>query len=294
MTRESSGGSGPRILSDYVRELTSVLRECGYAHPQGLVRRWISLRTGLTPEQQIISPQVPLSQKVVDELSQDILDITAGKPFSRLEGRQGFWSLDLKISPATLDPRADTETLVARVIDFYGDRPPELFLDLGTGSGCIALALLQTWPDSHAVAVDKSVEALLTARENARDYGLAERCDFVCSDWTHAVSHKFSCVVANPPYIATQEIQSLSVAVRKHDPILALDGGPDGLRAYEMIFSDLKRVLKPPGQAFLEIGYDQSQTGQRLAEKHGFSVHAIHADSGGLPRVLQMTYGDKF
>jgi len=160
----------------------------------------------------------------------------SGEPIARLVGYREFWGLPLKLSPATLVPRPDTETVVELSLEMlhaapHPDRPLRI-ADLGTGSGAILLALLSELPDAYGMGTDISVAALRTASENAAALGLAERAGFIACDYARALSGPFDLVVSNPPYIRSAEIAGLAVEVRDHDPLLALDGGSDGLDAY--------------------------------------------------------------
>ncbi|MCK6418191.1 MAG: peptide chain release factor N(5)-glutamine methyltransferase [Alphaproteobacteria bacterium] len=256
-------------------------------------RRLLAFRAGISHVQLITQADHTVPEQARLQIGEDLNQMLSGMPLSRIEGRRGFWTFDLMISSAVLDPRPDTETLVRIALERFGKQPPPRILDLGTGSGAIILALLTEWPNSQGVAVDISVDALRMAHINASALGLSNRCQFICSDWGRGIMGSFPCIVANPPYIASAAIPGLATAVKNHDPILALDGGEDGLQAYEEIFSDLERLLSPGGLALFEIGFDQGPSMMRLAEKYRFLPPRIHADSGGNHRVLEISSGDK-
>ncbi len=241
----------------------------------------------------VARPDVLLSQEQVDLIQKDTKERLAGKPLSRIYGENEFWGLNFFISPETLDPRPDTETIIDIAKHRFGVKQPEMILDLGTGSGCILIALLHEFKNSQGIGVDLSYEALQTAQKNAQRNNAADRAMFCCSNWAAAISGKFDLIVSNPPYISNQIIPSLDIEVRNHDPILALDGGKDGLKAYRQIFSDLKNILNPSGIALFEIGYDQGDSVSRLAAEHGFSVVGIYPDLAGQPRVVEISCGDK-
>ncbi len=215
----------------------------------------------------------------------------AGEPVDRILGRREFWSLSLRLSRETLSPRPDTETVVeaaltaVRASQNGPERAPKI-LDLGVGSGAILLALLAELPAATGVGVDRSEDAVRTARENARQLGFAARASFGVGDWGAAIGRGgFGLVVSNPPYIASATIESLAVEVRDHDPRAALDGGADGLDAYRAILPDLGRLLAPGGTAVLEVGAGQADLVSEMAAALGFAVTARN-DLGGLPRVL--------
>ena len=171
----------------------------------------------------------------------------AREPVARIIGRRGFWTLDLAVTPAVLDPRADSELLVERLLALLPDRQaPRTVLDLGTGSGCLLLALLAELPGATGIGIDLSADALAVARGNAKAAGLADRCRLLQGDWGLALAdHCADIVVSNPPYIASAALPALMPEVRDHDPPLALDGGPEGLDAYRRIVPDLPRLLRP-------------------------------------------------
>jgi release factor glutamine methyltransferase len=217
-----------------------------------------------------------------------------GEPVARIAGRKEFRGLDLLLSPATLVPRPDTETLVEAALAHASagaDGSGVRILDLGTGSGAILLALLAALPTATGVGTDISVAALAVARENARRLGLLSRAGFVAGNWTAPVGDAaFDLVVANPPYIASAEIAALEVEVRDHDPKRALDGGRDGLAAFRAILGDLGRVLAAGGTGFIEIGAGQRAPVAAIAQGSGLDTRFV-ADLAGLDRVAVVAPG---
>lgn len=197
----------------------------------------------------------------------------AGEPVSRILGRREFWSLPFEITEATLDPRADSETLISAVLevsDRFGWCERALRIcDLGTGSGCLLAALLKEFPQATGLGVDRSENAVAAARRNAVALGLGHRADFICGDWCNPVSGRFDIVVSNPPYIPTGEIAGLGCEVRDHDPRSALDGGADGLDAYRQIAVTVGDILLPGGWLFLEIGAGQGRDVQEILHLAG-------------------------
>lgn len=213
-----------------------------------------------------------------------------GKPVYRILGWREFYGLKLSLSEDTLEPRPDTEILVDVILPFANGMMEEKnsceILDLGTGSGAIALALLANCPLANALGVDQSEDALATAEKNAESLGLGARFNVLKSDWLSDVRGLFDIVVSNPPYIATSEIERLSGEVRYHDPKPALDGGDDGLDAYRVLARDVKNVLKRNGVLGLEIGFDQADSVTRLFENAGYVFKGKHCDLSGNDRVL--------
>lgn len=210
----------------------------------------------------------------------------AHEPLGRILGAREFWSLSLQLSPQTLEPRPESETLVEAVLRQVDKTVPLHLLDLGTGSGCLILALLSELPKARAVAVDRDQGALTQAEKNAAALGLKDRVRFVLSDWGAALDDRFDVIVSNPPYIATKEIERLAPEVRLFDPRLALDGGPDGLAAYRALLPDARRLLRPGGLLALEIGFDQAGSVSALVEAARFTQGRVQKDLAGQARVV--------
>jgi release factor glutamine methyltransferase len=211
------------------------------------------------------------------------------EPVARIIGRREFWSLDFAISPDTLDPRPDTETVVEAALAAIADRQASLsLLDFGTGSGCILLALLSELPHAHGVGVDISPAALVVARGNAERLGLADRAWFIAGDWGKGIDGAFDAIVANPPYIPDDEVSRLDADVADFDPLYALAGGADGLASYRAIAIDLERLLTPDGVAVLEVGWNQAAKVAAIMEGAGLAVSRVHRDLAGVERCLVM------
>lgn len=211
------------------------------------------------------------------------------EPVAHITGEAGFWNLDLATGPEALIPRQDTETLVEAALKIVPEEDDFLALDLGTGTGCIALAIASERPKTRFVAVDFSLSALELAKKNILLCGLEDRVFPVNSDWTSALSTEkdFDLVVSNPPYIPTAHIEALAPEVRDFDPPLALDGGPDGLSIYRKLALEVERVLKPGGFLLLEIGYDQKKEVSLIFEKTGnYAFVSSYSDLAGHDRVL--------
>lgn len=213
----------------------------------------------------------------------------AGEPVARILGSKEFWGLNLHLSPATLVPRPDTETVVELALEAC-DNPsqePQRIADIGTGSGALLLALLSEFPEASAVGTDISLEALLTARGNAERLGLARRAAFVACNYAAALSGTFDLIVSNPPYIRTADIAGLDREVREYDPARALDGGADGLDAYRAIAPEAARLLAPGGTLIVEAGYGQSGPIAELMSASGLTPGPPpRTDLAGIPRAV--------
>jgi len=220
-------------------------------------------------------------------------------PVSYLTGHKEFMSLDFKVNRNILIPRPETEMLVETVCKFGSNTPlrpsqegndaGSRVLDLGTGSGAIAVSLAEYNPDWSVLATDVSMDALLIARENAIFHGVIDRVWFIQTDLFDGISpnYKFDWIVSNPPYIPTSDLSSLSDEIRKYEPILALDGGIDGLDVIIRIIENAFLFLKSFGHLAIEIGYGQSDDVQRIAEETGkYSDYLVVNDYSGIQRVF--------
>jgi len=210
-------------------------------------------------------------------------------PVSRILGRSEFWSLPLTLGRATLDPRPDTETVVQAVLERLSDRAAGVrILDLGTGTGCLLLALLSELPSAAGVGTDRDPEAAATAAANARDLGFAERAAFAAMDWADALTGPFDVVVSNPPYVRADEVATLAPEVARHDPRAALDGGDDGLAAYRRLLPAIAQHLACGGVGAVEVGKGQADAVRDLAERAGLAAAAPVADPAGIARCVPL------
>ena len=211
----------------------------------------------------------------------------AGEPVQRLLGTAVFYGLDIALTPETLVPRPDTETLIEAVLARFPADESFRFADLGTGSGAILVAILAERPLAHGVATDLSDAALATARRNAETNHVADRADLLRASYAEPFAPgSLDAVVSNPPYIASAEIETLDREVRLHDPRLALDGGADGLDAYRAIAPQAARVLRPGGLLAVEIGWRQGADVAAILAESGFEGITVLPDLAGRDRVV--------
>ena len=212
----------------------------------------------------------------------------AGEPVARIVGWKEFWGLPFRLGPATLVPRPETETVVETALALMKttSQQPLRIADLGTGSGAILAALLSELPRAVGVGTDLSVAALTLARDNCRQLTLSDRADFVACSFGAALSGGFDLVVSNPPYIKTGDVAGLALEIREHDPVLALDGGPDGLAAYRALAADAARLLGPRGHMVVELGIGADAEVACLFSAAGLKVGAPRPDLAGAPRAL--------
>ncbi|MCI5060361.1 MAG: peptide chain release factor N(5)-glutamine methyltransferase [Alphaproteobacteria bacterium] len=252
----------------------------------------------------------------LERIQEDVGKRIKGQPLSGILQKTEFWGLEFKTTGDTLDPRPDTETLIEAVLKYTltrfsrcsnhplpqgeggdpqnGEGEGIKILDLGTGTGCIPIALLSELSGARAVAVDISEKALEIARYNAQKHNMLERIEFVQGDWMKGLDdYSFDIITSNPPYIRESDIENLDKEVKNHDPILALSGGNDGLDCYKKIFFNLKKHLNSQNRAFFEIGYDQLSDVMRLVDESNLFTLRSHPDLGGIPRVVEISRGDK-
>ena len=226
----------------------------------------------------------------VDLLASFIERRKKGEPVAKIIGQKGFWTLDLAVSTATLDPRPDSETLIDAVLKQIPDKnTPLRILDLGTGSACLLLALLSEYKNSTGIGIDISQEALKIAQKNVDKYA-SDRAKLLCNSWKNEKwwdgLGTFDVVISNPPYIRSADIPFLDKDVKDYDPIEALDGGIDGLDDYRSLSSSIHHVLNETGLVFFEIGKNQERDITEIMKEKGFSLRAFYYDFGQVLRVL--------
>jgi release factor glutamine methyltransferase len=210
----------------------------------------------------------------------------SGEPVSRILGRREFYGRDFIISPATLDPRPDTETVVETALRLLSGMSSPRILDLGTGSGAILVTILCEIGTATGTGTDRSAAALEVARDNARRLGVGGRAMFRMADWLARIDGWFDLIVSNPPYIRRDAIATLEIAVRNHDPLEALDGGRDGLAAYRRIAAGAASVLAPGGALVLEIGSEQADAVTSIFGEHGYFCEKVAKDLASRDRVV--------
>lgn len=239
-------------------------------------------RAGLLahPERSMTPGQLSRYRELVDERA-------SGYPLPHLTGEVEFYGLDLAVTPEVLIPRPDSEVLV----DLALARSPKTVVDVGTGSGCIAIALAAHLPEAVVYAIDISPQALAVARDNAERHGLDGRIQFIVGDLLDRRPGPVDLIVSNPPYVSADEWASLPPSIRDHEPRLALDGGPDGLDVIRRLLSQSQGLLQPGGTLLIEIGASQGEAAREAAEtffpENGISVR-VHPDLAGRDRVLEV------
>ena len=223
-----------------------------------------------------------VSEKVIFKIEKLINRRIDREPISKILRRREFWGRSFSINENVLDPRGDTETL----IDFVIEKPVKSVLELGTGSGAIAVTLACEWKEVHVTAIDISEDALLLAKINAEKFNVQNKIQFLKSDWFDAIDGKFDLIISNPPYIGLIEKETISDEVIKYDPEIALFAGNEGLDAYKRIIPNLAKYLKPEGFVVLEIGASQSNKVKNMMNAVGFTNTKIVQDLSGKDRLI--------
>jgi release factor glutamine methyltransferase len=263
------------------------LRGAAIEAPRLEARRLLAHVLGTTEEALLRDPRAAVPADKAQHFATLLARRVAHEPFAYLTGRVGFWTLELEVSPATLIPRADSETLVEAALAACPDKGAGLrVLDLGTGTGALLLAVLSEFPAANGIGIDLKPAAAALAARNAARLGLAARARFLTGDWAAALAGQFDLILCNPPYIESAAIAGLMPEVARHEPASALDGGADGLAAYRRIIADLPRLLAPRGVAVLELGAGQQAAVEALGLAAGLTPEACRADLGGVPRAL--------
>lgn len=209
------------------------------------------------------------------------------EPIAYIIGAREFWSLDLRVTPDVLIPRADSETLIEAALE-SGVKPATI-LDLGTGSGALLLAALSEWPAARGLGVDRSGGAIAVARENARRLGMAARARFVRGNWADSLVGKFDLILCNPPYV--EQDAPLAPDVAAYEPASALFAGADGLDAYRILLPEVRRLLADGGVAIFEFGAGQAEALVALAADQGLAA-TLRRDLGGHQRALILSCCD--
>lgn len=280
-------------LGALLAETRSTLARAGFDHPGLDARLLVEHFTGTTRAAALATPDLAVDAAAAAALRTAVARRLAGTPVHRILGHREFYGLRLELSPDVLEPRPDTETLVDMVLPFAREILARTarcrILDLGTGSGAIALALLSELPGARALGVDISEGALEIAAGNADMNGCGTRFDVCRSDWFSQVEGDFDLIVANPPYVATEICQELPREVRDFDPRGCLDGGEDGLDAYRVIAANAASHLSGEGLIAVEIGYDQMEAVRTIFQAHAYRTMMQARDLAEHDRAIGFT-----
>jgi len=279
VTTEQRAESRAEVIARGAARLT----EAGVPDPARDARLLYRWAAGLTGAGLAAGMNEPATAVETARFEQAIAARARRVPVAQITGAREFWGRSFHVTAAVLDPRPETETLIAAALE---GGPAARILDLGVGSGCILLTLLAEWPEARGTGVDASAEALAVAAENARRLGVAGRADLRLGDWCDGLDGVFDLIVANPPYIAADELAGLAPEVRLHEPPGALSPGGDGLDAYRRIAAGIGPRLAPKGRVLLEIGPTQADAVRGILGAAGLRATAVLPDLDGRDRVI--------
>ena len=258
------------------------LRECGISDPIRDARLLLADCLELRTQNLNLLNDSYISEIKISKFWRMVKERCKRKPVSKILGYRSFWGRDFEINENVLDPRGDTETLIELILDCKFEN----MLELGTGSGAIAITVLAERPEVTCVATDISEYALKTASANSKRHGVESRLKLLHSNWFEKILGSFDVIVSNPPYISSEEYAQLSAEVVKYDPKISLTLGGDGLEAYREILSQALEKLSKNGHIFLEIGYTQANAVGHLFREAGFQQIKVHKDLGSRDRVI--------
>jgi len=295
-----------RTITHVWQAAIAVLKQFDIDTPVIDARLLVQQALGITREQLLMQPKHELTDSELKAFEALLERRLAREPMSHIIGRREFYGLDFKVTGDVLTPRPDSETVVDAVLEWIneGKSKPEgeekllplhptlspfRLLDLGTGTGCLLLTLLHLLPHMHGTGVDISPQAIAIAHENAKTLGLAARAEFHLSNWCEKISGQFNIIVANPPYIASNEIAALMPEVADYEPHLALDGGEDGLACYRLLARQLPPFMAKKAVVALEIGAGQEKAVAEIFHAEGFHLASTRRDLAGIPRCLMFT-----
>jgi release factor glutamine methyltransferase len=279
-------------IADLIAEAGRALAGAGVPEARREAASLVGHVTGQGRTFLLTHPETIIARAGVQRLREMIGRRAAGEPLQYITGRQEFYGLDFEVNRDVLIPRPETELLVEKALELLrGKSAPTRVLDVGTGSGCIAIAILHELREARAVSLDLSVRALRVAARNAERHNVHERLAFAASDCFAALDPAravFDMIVSNPPYVAKESLAGLQREVRDYEPRMALTPGGDGLRIIRRLLKDSARFLTMGGHLLIEIGFDQHEAINQLLERDVWELLDIHKDLQGIPRTVAL------
>ncbi|PYS51154.1 MAG: peptide chain release factor N(5)-glutamine methyltransferase [Acidobacteria bacterium] len=275
-----------------IAEAARVLSEAGVPEVRREAMSLVGYVVGRDRTFLIAHPETLLSVSDVLRLRELVERRAMGEPLQYITGHQEFYGLDFEVTPDVLIPRPETELLVETALELLGEEEmPQPVCDVGTGSGCIPIALLHERPLMRAVGLDISLRALSVAARNAERLGVRERITLIASDCFDALAgrrSRFTMIVSNPPYVAEDALAGLQREVRDYEPRVALTPGADGLSLIRRLLSDSPPILERGGHLLMEIGFDQNEAVRQLIDESMWQLLDIHKDLQGIPRTVAL------
>jgi len=277
-------------LADAITSAIQQLKDASIDNPPLDARFLIMHALGFDRTQLLVQSERLLTEDEVSRIQALINRRVTHEPVARIMGEREFWGLAFGLNEATLDPRPDSETLIEMALKPIINRDESLrLLDLGTGTGCLLLALLHELSNATGLGIDTAPRAIEQAETNAKRLGLEKRAAFRVNNWLENIDEVFDLIISNPPYIAQKDIPTLMPEVREYDPALALNGGEDGLIAYRHLIPQLPRYLKANGRVVFEVGKDQAEPIAALLKRNEFKDITSRHDLGGIERCITAT-----
>jgi release factor glutamine methyltransferase len=275
------------ILKDLFKQGISNLTEYDISTPELDARILLQYAANISPETIYLQQDLEISPKIKKNYL-ELLDRRINfEPIAKIIGSKAFWTSDFIVNTYVLDPRPDSEVIISSSLELLPNKHNNYrFLDLGTGSGCLILSLLKEFANATGTAIDISLEALEVSKQNAELLSLKDRVSFLQQNWADGLTEKFDLIVSNPPYISSQDISTLAPEVQIFDPMLALDGGDDGLNPYRYLAKQIAALLKPDAFAILEFGYGQANLVKEIFESEGYKFHKMLFDLAKIERAI--------
>lgn len=234
-----------------------------------------------------LEPELIISKDVITAYNQFINRRINHEPVAKIIGSKSFWSSDFVVNKYVLDPRPDSEVIIETAINLFPNKNDVLrVLDIGSGSGCLLLSILKEFPKSTGIASDISEDALKVTKRNIELLGLEDRAECMRQNWADDLEEKFDLIVSNPPYIPSEEISALESDVKDYDPLLALDGGDDGLDPYRYLAKQISALLKPESYVILEFGYGQGESVRQIFMQQNYIINKMLFDLSGIERAI--------
>ena len=273
-----------------LRGATDKLRAANVSDPQLVAQSLLAEALGRDRTYLIVNFQEALPAETISRYDELIARRVAGEPLQYITGRQEFFGLEFEVTPAVLIPRPETELIVEEALHLAAEISRPLIIDVGTGSGCLAVVLAREIPQARVLAIDISPAAIGVASRNAAKHGLAGRIAFVVADLLSAVAGAplADLIVSNPPYIGIEEMTTLQSEVRNWEPHMALTDGADGLSVYPRLFAGAAARLKPGGHLLCEMGYQQAESIAALVDEEEWQLPRLLTDLQGIPRTIVM------
>lgn len=277
-------------ISDLLSEAASILTSAGIDGARGDARILLSAASGLSATALIADCDRTLETAAISSFATYVSRRVEREPVSRILGYREFWKTEFVVTPAVLDPRPATETIMDAALEAMLDRRLTALsiLDLGTGCGALVCSLLLEFPLASGTACDISKQAIKVAQINAERTGVMDRLEFICANWTQLPMRTWDLIVSNPPYIESKAISELDAEVRRFDPLVSLDGGADGLDAYRRLAELVPWRLAQGGKALFEVGRGQAPSVAGIMDRAGLRTSGIRADTDGIDRVVEV------